>query len=430
MNCVILRSKISDMTYQETLNYLYNCLPVFQHQGASAYKPGLERSIRLDDYLGNPHRKYKTIHVAGTNGKGSVSHFLAAILQSAGYKTGLYTSPHLKDFRERIRVNGAMISEQAVIDFVAKHRSFFEPIEPSFFELTMEMAFDWFATSQVEVAVVEVGLGGRLDSTNIITPEVSVITNISYDHMQFLGNTLPQIASEKAGIIKTGIPAVIGEAESDVRKVFEEKAKEVSTALCFAEEKFALLPTEKGYSCLSYPDLEVELKGIYQQKNVATVLTTIDLLRERGFLLSDTSVRKGFSRVTGLTGLQGRWQILQKKPTIVCDTGHNEAGIGYIVQQLQTQTYDRLHIVFGMVNDKDVRKVLSLLPKNAIFYFTQAAIPRALPAENLQFLAQKYDLHGNFYPSVRAAVMAAKETANESDFIYIGGSTFVVAEVL
>lgn len=418
------------MTYQETLHYLYNCLPVFQHQGASAYKPGLERTIRLDNHLGNPHRKYKTIHVAGTNGKGSVSHFLAAILQSAGYKTGLYTSPHLKDFRERIRVDGEMIPEQAVIDFVAKHKPFFEPIEPSFFELTMEMAFDWFATSGVDVAVVEVGLGGRLDSTNIITPELSVITNISFDHMQFLGNTLPKIAAEKAGIIKESIPAVIGEAKDEVRAVFEEKAKSVDSSLCFAEEHYAFAVTDDGLACEPYPNLQVELQGLYQQKNVGTVLAAVDVLRTRGFGITEAAVRTGLSRVVELTGLQGRWQVLQQKPMVVCDTGHNEAGISYVVRQLNNQQYDRLHIVFGMVNDKDITTVLSILPTNAIYYFTQAAIPRALSAEDLQEKAQKFGLQGNFFGSVQEALFAAKSAANEADFIYVGGSTFVVAEVI
>ncbi len=418
------------MTYQETIDYLFNCLPVFQHQGASAYKPGLERTIQLDDYLGNPHRKYKTIHVAGTNGKGSVSHSLAAILQSAGYKTGLYTSPHLKDFRERIRVDGEMIPEQAVIDFVARHKPFFEPVQPSFFELTMEMAFDWFATAEVDIAVIEVGLGGRLDSTNIIAPELSIITNISFDHMQFLGDTLPKIAYEKAGIIKSGIPVVIGEAEGGVKEVFVQKAHEVGAPLYFAEECFHLTPSGNGFYCEKYNEIEVQLKGIYQQKNVATVLTAVDLLRQKQLSLSDEAVREGLSHVVDLTGLQGRWQVLQTHPTIVCDTGHNEAGIRCIVQQLSEQKYDRLHIVFGMVNDKDISTVLSLLPKNATYYFTQAAIPRALDAQKLYDSAQKYKLNGKIFTSVAAAIEAAKKAANENDFIYIGGSTFVVAEAI
>jgi dihydrofolate synthase/folylpolyglutamate synthase len=418
------------MTYQETIDYLFNCLPVFQRQGASAYKPGLERTIQLDDYLGNPHRKYKTIHVAGTNGKGSVSHSLAAILQSAGYKIGLYTSPHLKDFRERIRVDGEMIPEQAVIDFVDRHRPFFEPVQLSFFELTMEMAFDWFATAGVDIAVIEVGLGGRLDSTNIIAPELSIITNISFDHMQFLGDTLPRIAAEKAGIIKPNTPVVIGEAEGEVKEVFVQKASEVDVPLYFAEECFQLTPSENGFYSEKYNELDVQLKGIYQQKNMATVLTAVDLLREKQLSLPDEAVREGLSHVVDLTGLQGRWQVLQTHPTIVCDTGHNEAGIRYIVQQLSEQKYDRLHIVFGMVNDKEISTVLSLLPKNATYYFTQAAIPRALEAQKLYDSAQKHNLNGKIFTSVASAIEAAKEAANEGDFIYIGGSTFVVAEAI
>jgi len=427
---LFIPESILTMTYPETIHYLYNCLPVFQHQGASAYKPGLDNTIRLDNYLQQPHRRYKTIHVAGTNGKGSVSHFLAAILQSAGYKTGLYTSPHLKDFRERIRVNGQMISEQAVVDFVEKHRPFYEPIQPSFFELTMEMAFDYFAAEQVDVAVIEVGLGGRLDSTNVITPELSIITNISFDHMQFLGNTLPEIAAEKAGIIKQHIPVVIGEAEGEVKEVFVNKAATMKAPLFFAEQQVQLQPEANRFSCAKYPHLEVELHGLYQQKNVTTVLAAIEQLKDKGFVLSEKAVREGLSRVIELTGLQGRWQALQTRPTIVCDTGHNEAGIRYIVQQLSEQEYNRLHIVFGMVNDKDIRTVLSLLPTNAIYYFTQAAIPRALEAQKLQEKASEFGLKGDFFTSVSSAVEAAKLAANEDDFIYIGGSTFIVAEAI
>jgi dihydrofolate synthase / folylpolyglutamate synthase len=418
------------MNYKETLQYLYNCLPVFQHQGASAYKPGLDNTIQLDKYLGQPHSRYRTIHVAGTNGKGSVSHFLAAILQSAGYKTGLYTSPHLKDFRERIRVNGEMISEAAVVGFVERHRAFFEPIQPSFFELTMEMAFDYFALQQVDVAVIEVGLGGRLDSTNVITTELSIITNISFDHTQFLGDTLIKIASEKAGIIKPHIPVVIGEAEGEVRDIFVKKAVEMEAPVFFAESQVQLHSEKNGFSCELYPHLEVELKGYYQQKNVATVLTVIEQLERINFILPEEAVRKGFKQVTTLTGLQGRWQILQHNPTVICDTGHNEAGIRCVVQQLSEQKYKRLHIVFGMVNDKDIRTVLSLLPKNATYYFTQAAIPRALDALKLQQQALEFGLVGEIYPTVGLALEAAKSAANQDDFVYVGGSTFVVAEVI
>ena len=418
------------MTYQETLDYLFTRLAVYQHQGVSAYKPGLGNTLLLDEFFGHPHRRYNTIHVAGTNGKGSVSHFLAAILQSAGYKTGLYTSPHLKDFRERIRVDEQMIPPYSVVDFVAQHRAQFEPVNPSFFELTMEMAFVYFAQQQVDVAVIEVGLGGRLDSTNIITPELSIITNISFDHQQLLGNTLPKIAAEKAGIIKTGIPVVIGEAEDEVKQVFIDKAEEMDAPIIFAEKEFDPQLSAKGFICGQYGDLEVELKGIYQQKNIATILTAVEQLKKRGFVIPESAVRDGLANVTGLTGLQGRWQVLQTHPTIVCDTGHNEGGIRYVAKQLSEQHYDRLHIVFGMVNDKDIATVLSLLPRNATYYFTQAAIQRALEAEKLQQEAAVFGLKGVCFPTVASAVNAAKHAANENDFIYIGGSTFVVAEVL
>jgi dihydrofolate synthase/folylpolyglutamate synthase len=418
------------MTYQDTLEYLFNRLAVYQHQGASAYKPGLGNAIRLDEYFGHPHRRYKTIHVAGTNGKGSVSHFLAAILQSAGYKTGLYTSPHLKDFRERIRVNGKMVPQQFVTGFVEQHREQFEPVNPSFFELTMEMAFDYFAQQQVDVAIIEVGLGGRLDSTNIITPDLSIITNISFDHMQFLGNTLPEIATEKAGIIKAGIPVVIGEAEGEIKQVFLDKAHEADAPVVFASDCFVLTPSPDGYTCSRYGNLSIGLKGIYQQKNVATILTAIDRLRNAGYSIPEQALREGLEQVTALTGLQGRWQVLRTNPTTVCDTGHNEGGIRYIVKQLSEQHYKRLHMVFGMVNDKDITTVLSLLPQDAAYYFTQAAIPRALEARKLQHQAAIFGLKGDFYSSVASALKAAEQSANEDDFIFIGGSTFVVAEVI
>jgi len=418
------------MTYLETINYLYNCLPAFHREGATAYKPGLDRTICLDNYLGQPHRRYKTIHVAGTNGKGSVSHTLAAILQSAGYTTGLYTSPHLKDFRERIRVNGEMIAEQAVIDFVEQHRSFFESLQPSFFEVTSEMAFDCFAREKVDVAVIEVGLGGRLDSTNIITPELCIITNISFDHMQFLGNTLPEIASEKAGIIKSHVPVVIGDATGEVKAVFLKKAFAEKAPVIFAEDCYRLQPAKTGFSCAAFPALEVELKGSYQQKNTATALAAVEQLNKQGFDLTEQSIRQGFAHVVELTGLQGRWQTIGAHPTIICDTAHNEAGIRYTMQQLVALNHNHIHIVFGMVNDKDVHAVLTLLPKNATYYFTQAAIPRALPAGLLQQQASEHGLSGNCYLSVQAALDAARKHAGTNDVIYVGGSTFVVAEVL
>lgn len=425
------------MTYQETINYLYNQLPVYQHVGGSAYKEGLDNSLALDEYFGHPHRKYKTVHVAGTNGKGSTSHLLAAILQESGYKVGLYTSPHLVDFRERIRVNGAKISEQYVTDFVRKHREYFEPIHPSFFELTMMMAFCYFADTDVDIAVIEVGLGGRLDSTNIISPVVSVITNISYDHTQYLGDTLEKIASEKAGIIKSGIPVVIGEAEGNVRHVFEEKAKLVNAPVIFSEDKGIVQKSElleDGSLLLqtkNYPDLKGELGGLPQIKNAATVLSAIEILSENGVKTTSKAVYAGFAHVVELTGLSGRWQIIrQHNPRIICDTGHNVGGFKYIVQQLAIEKYDKLRIVIGMVNDKDISNVLSLLPDDAVYYFTKASINRALDQKELSDKASLFGLSGSSYPTVDEAVKKALEDAHPNDLIFIGGSNFVVAEVL
>lgn len=425
------------MNYSETLNYLYSSVPVFQHTGASAYKPGLDTSIALDNYLGNPHRAYKTIHVAGTNGKGSTSHLLAAVLQQSGYKVGLYTSPHLVDFRERIRVNGEKINEEYVVDFVARHRSYFETLHPSFFELTMSMAFDYFRASQVDVAVIEVGLGGRLDSTNIITPELSIITNISLDHIQFLGDTVEKIAAEKAGIIKKHIPVIIGEAQGDVRKVFEEKAHTMEAPILFAEEenvlRNSLISYGKArweYQSTDYGLLEGELGGVVQVQNTRTVLTALRKLKELNFSISPAAVQAAFARVVELTGLMGRWQQIQSRPRIVCDTAHNVGGIEYIVRQLEKETYNKLHFIIGMVNDKDIDGVLSLLPANACYYFTKASVARALPEKELAFRASVYNLEGNTYPCVSEALKAAKAIAGKDDFIYIGGSTFIVADAL
>lgn len=420
------------MTYQETIDYLYHQLPLFERVGGSAYKAGLDTSIRMDDFLGNPHRRYNTIHVAGTNGKGSTSHMLAAILQAAGYKTGLYTSPHLKDFRERIRVNGAMIPQQNVIDFVQTYATTFEPLHPSFFELTMEMAFEYFATEHVDIAVIEVGLGGRLDSTNIIMPVLSVITNISFDHQQFLGDTLEKIAFEKAGIMKHHVPVVIGEAAGSVKEVFIVHAQQTDSPLYFAEGMICLQRGENPdiFYNSEYGNITMGLKGQYQEKNLATVLSAVTLLREQEFVLPFHIVQQGIARVVELTGLQGRWQVLQDHPLIICDTGHNEAGIRYVMQQLVRLSYRQLHIVFGMVSDKDHHKVLPLLPQEAIYYFTQAAIPRALDAHQLQQQAASLNLKGTAYPSVAEAVMAAKQAAATEDVIFIGGSSYVVAEVL
>ena len=408
------------MDYQETLTYLYEQLPMFQRVGGSAYKEGLDNTLALDAHFGHPHHKFRTIHVAGTNGKGSVSHTLAAVLQSAGYKTGLYTSPHLVDFRERIRINGEPISKDYVMDFVEHERGFFEPLCPSFFELATAMAFKYFADEQVDVAVVEVGLGGRLDCTNIIIPDLSIITNISFDHVHFLGDTLAKIASEKAGIIKKGIPAVIGETTAETKPVFIAKATEVDAPIYFAEEN--------GRE--DYPGVEYELKGIYQEKNKRTLFTALPLLKEAGYHIDEENVREGFAHVVELTGLMGRWQKLHDHPTLVCDTGHNVGGITYVVEQLRQQSCHQLHIVIGMVNDKDISGVLALLPQEAKYYFTQASVSRALPAEQLCQLATAAGLKGTSYPDVQSAVGAALRESLPEDFIFVGGSNFIVADLL
>ncbi|MEI7676479.1 MAG: folylpolyglutamate synthase/dihydrofolate synthase family protein [Bacteroidales bacterium] len=424
------------MNYEQTIEYLFSRLPIYQRIGASAYKEGLDNSLILDNYLGFPHRKYKTIHVAGTNGKGSTSHLLAAILQQAGYKTGLYTSPHLVDFRERIRVNGEPVSKDFIVDFVASHSTFSEQIHPSFFELTMMMAFDYFAYSAVDVAIIEVGLGGRLDSTNIITPVLSVITNISFDHVQFLGDTLPKIAAEKAGIIKPNVPVVIGEADGDVREVFATKAKEMNASISFAQEvpilQSAHILSTGGwfFKTTQHGEIVGELGGLCQDKNAATVLAAVDELLKSGFDISDLAIRQGFAHVCKLTGLQGRWQKISDSPTIICDTAHNEGGMRYVVEQLRHENYNQLHVVLGMVNDKDISKVLSILPKSARYYFTKASIPRALDELELQRLASKFELEGEAYTTVNNALKAAQKSASSDDFIYTGGSTFIVADAL
>ena len=424
------------MTYQETIDYLFNSTPLFQNVGKDAYKEGLENTHLLDEHFGHPHRQFKTIHVAGTNGKGSCSHTLAAILQSAGYKVGLYTSPHLVDFRERIRINGTPVSEAYVIDFVENHRAFFEPLHPSFFELTTAMAFNYFAEQQVDVAVIEVGLGGRLDCTNIIRPDLCVITNISFDHVQFLGDTLAKIASEKAGIIKEGIPVVIGETTPETKPVFAEKAIQVNAPIHFAEEEQFLLESsinEQGkriYQTKEYADLEGELGGLCQIKNTNTLLSAIRILQDIGYNINDTHVREGFAHVCSLTGLMGRWQKILETPVAYCDTGHNKAGIQYIVEQLSRQTYRQLHIVMGMVNDKDISGVLAMLPKDAIYYFTKASVSRALNENEVKRLAGEAGLEGNTYPSVKDAFEAAQASAYPDDFIFVGGSTFIVADLL
>ncbi len=423
------------MNYKETLEYLYKQLPVFQQIGSAAYKPGLQNSEALDQYFGHPHRKFRTIHIAGTNGKGSVSHLLAAILQLNDYKTGLYTSPHLIDFRERIRINGETIPQEEVIRFAEQHLAPTLHIHPSFFELTMMMAFNYFAEQQTDVAVIEVGLGGRLDSTNIITPDLCVITNISYDHIQMLGDTLPKIAREKAGIIKKGIPVVIGEAEGEVKQVFINRAQEVNAPIVFAEEQIrfdsAIQHTDNWeFNMPEFPHLLGELSGLCQEKNAATVLTAVKQLRALGYRISDQSIYEAFAHVTRLTGLMGRWQQLQSSPRLICDTGHNTGGIQYIVRQLRNERYRNLRMVIGMVNDKDITGVLAMLPKDATYYFTRASIPRALPQEQLQDLAVKAGLNGKSFPTVQQAVEAAEKESRPDDLIFVGGSTFIVADLL
>lgn len=416
------------MNYQETIEYLFNSTPVFEKIGAKAYKPGLQTTFALDEHFGHPHQKYKTIHIAGTNGKGSSSHTLAAILQSQGYKVGLYTSPHLVDFRERIRVNGECVPEQYVIDFVEENRAFFEPLHPSFFELTTAMALKYFAEQEVDYAVIEVGLGGRLDCTNIITPILSIITNISFDHTQFLGNTLAEIAGEKAGIIKPGVPVVIGEYLPETRIVFEKKAKSENAPILFAQDFDAdhLESSEPS-------DVDMELKGSYQERNKKTILAALHILRQK-LAISDEAIREGFAHVCELTGLRGRWEKLNDTPLTICDTGHNLAGWSYLAPQINAVKAETKHIVFGMVDDKDVAHVLQLLKEkmeNRVkYYWTQPSTKRAIPVEKLSELALKLGLHGSLYHSVKEAYNAALKNAGKDDFVFVGGSSYVVADLL
>ncbi len=428
------------MDYNESLEYLYRQLPMFSRIGAAAYKPGLQTSEKLDAFFGHPHRRFKSVHVAGTNGKGSCSHAIAAILQSQGYKTALYTSPHLVDFRERIRINGDMIPQDNVTDFVTRFIACGYDGHPSFFELTMMMAFDWFSAERVDYAVIEVGMGGRLDSTNIITPIGCVITNISKDHTQFLGDTLPKIASEKAGIIKPGIPVVIGEAQGEIRDVFTRKAEESNAAITFAEEENASLQavnTPEGWQCTTAEGLQFTfpLGGDYQRKNIATVFSAVNMLRRQGVHIEDSSIVRGLANIQRLTGLMGRWSILGRDPLTIADTGHNEAGLTYNMAQLRQliaskPTGARLRMVIGFVADKDIDNILSLFPTDADYYLTQAAIPRALAAEQLAERAAAHGLHGRTFQTVPEAVAAANADAAADDIIYIGGSTFVVADHL
>lgn len=424
------------MTYTETVEYLFNSTPMFQNVGSAGYKEGLDNTITLDNHFDNPHKKFKTIHIGGTNGKGSCSHTIAAILQSVGYKVGLFTSPHLVDFRERIRINGVMIPEQYVVDFVENEKDFFEPLHPSFFELTTALAFKYFAENNVDIAVIEVGLGGRLDCTNIISPILSVITNIGFDHIQFLGNTLEKIASEKAGIIKNNTPAVIGETTPETRTVFIQKATSTNSAIYLAEENDIILSHQHShnggidYETKTYGAIHGELSGLCQIKNTATILTAINVLAKIGLAIQPENIIEGFKHVCELTGLRGRWEKIDENPITICDTGHNVNGLEYIVKQLQQQKYEKLHIVFGMVNDKDIEGVLSIMPKDATYYFCQASVKRAMPSQQLKTLAEAHELKGNTFANVLDAYNSARQNASQNDFIYIGGSSFIVADLI
>ena len=429
------------MNYQQTLDFLYSKLPMFTRVGASAFKKDLTNTIILCEALDNPQNKFKSIHVAGTNGKGSTSHMLASILQAQGFKTGLYTSPHLKDFRERIRINGKMISKDEVKSFVQANKKLIYEIEPSFFEATVAMAFEHFAIHQVDIAVIEVGLGGRLDSTNIITPEISVITNISLDHTNMLGNTLQEIAGEKAGIIKKGVPVVIGETQPPSKPVFLEKARDVNASIFFADDSFDVKDISIKNNVLKfslyeggelkYANLKSDLTGLYQPKNIITVIKTLEILSQQSQTkIARQSIYDGLKQVKKLTGLQGRWQTLRKNPLVICDTGHNEAGIKEVLKNIQQTPYHKLHIVFGMVKDKDITKVLSLMPKHADYYFCKPDIERGLDANELQERAAEFGLLGSACNSVLDAKNLAIEKALENDLVFIGGSTFVVAEAL
>jgi dihydrofolate synthase/folylpolyglutamate synthase len=427
-------------TYNEVIEYLYARLPMFTRVGVSAYKKDLDNTLALCQALDNPQDKFKSVHIAGTNGKGSSSHMLASVLAEAGYKTGLYTSPHLVDFRERIRINGTIIPEQQVVDFVERQKVLIERIQPSFFEVTVAMAFDYFAQEKVDVAVIEVGLGGRLDSTNVIRPELCLITNIGMDHMNLLGDTLTEIAGEKAGIIKHGIPVVISERDSRTAPVFEKKASQEAAPIYFASD---LLQA----TLISQTDLQLEvavtgalqdmngqfgldLKGSYQLKNLLGVLVSIDRLRIGGYQISDTDIHKGLRAVQQNTGLQGRWQTLSTNPFIICDTGHNEDGIKEVLKNLALTAYERLHIVIGAMKDKDLGHMLPLLPIGATYYFASPQMPRAMEASELAQVAARYHLNGNAYASVMDALDSAKQAYKEGDLIFVGGSNFVVAEVL
>ena len=431
-------------TYSDTIKYLNDHLPMFQRIGPIAYKNTLGNTNALDEMYGHPHQSFKTVHVAGTNGKGSVSHTIASILQEAGYKVGLYTSPHLVSFRERIRVNGKMISENDVTSFLNNYllKKESATLQPSFFEMTVAMAFDYFRNCKVDIGVIEVGLGGRLDSTNIITPEVSVITNISFDHMALLGNTIPKIAGEKAGIIKEGIPVVISESNDEYNSVFNNKAAEMNSPVFYADSEYqvdhSLLIAEEGKQLfyfkktgeLGFSTLKSDLMGDYQKKNIAAVLKTVELLRYKGWKISKKNIEDGIENVKRNTGLRGRWDIQQYNPMVICDTGHNVAGLTWVARQLEEMKYNKLHFVLGMVSDKDLKSVLKLLPKDAVYYFTQASVPRARKVEELVKMAKDAGLHGNSFDTVKKAAASAIKEAGKDDVVFIGGSSYVVADYL
>jgi dihydrofolate synthase / folylpolyglutamate synthase len=431
------------LDYEETVEYLFSRLPMFQRIGPAAYKDNLDNAIRLDNSYKNPHQKFKTVHVGGTNGKGSVSHMLSAIFQASGYKTGLYTSPHLKDFRERIRINGELIPTREVIRWVEEYKMNNElwNIEPSFFELTVAMAFDYFARQQVDIAIVEVGLGGRLDSTNIITPELSIITNIGLDHTALLGDTLQKIAREKAGIIKAGIPVVIGTTQPETEGVFSEAAALKLAPLFFADQEYSIsyaLSEREGNPLIAvdkegeriFSRMKLDLEGLYQQRNLPAVLKSVQLLQQMGWNIPEESLLRGLANTKKMTGLQGRWQVLGYHPLIVCDTAHNAEGITEVVKQIRQIPFEKLHMVFGMVSDKDPVKILSLLPQEAEYYFTRADIPRAMNEKELARIAAGFGLTGNAFPLVERAFATACRNAGRNDMVFVGGSTFVVAEIL
>lgn len=428
------------MNYSQTLDYLFSRLPMYQRIGAAAYKADLKNTIAICIALGNPQNKLQCIHVAGTNGKGSTSHMIAAVLQKAGYKVGLYTSPHLLDFRERIKINGKLIPKDYIVDFVEKHREKFESIEPSFFEWTVGLAFDYFSNSEVDVAVIEVGLGGRLDSTNVINPVVSVITNIGMDHTNLLGDTLQKIAAEKAGIVKARKPVVISQNQTEVIGVFSDKAKELKAPMQIASKQFKVLESKKDgqYLYVSLLDkktnlttcYQLDLTGTYQVKNLIGVVAALKVITENGFIISEDDIQIGLSNVVKLTGLLGRWQTLSEKPLVICDTGHNEDGIKEVLHNLSLYPFKQLHFILGVVNDKDVSSILKLLPKDAVYYFTKASVPRALPESELKMKAEEVGLNGNTFPNVKEALEDAKKKAKANDLIFVGGSTFVVADAL